>query len=687
MAPRHTSGARLASPAPLRRALRALLGCAALLTAPAAADPVLSPAHGDFRVNTLTQGSQASPRLAVSPDGGFVVVWQDDRSDGSSWGIFARVFDRFGNPVGDQLRVNAATEGPQTAPAVAMGADGGFIVAWESSDGTGSGVFARRFDRTGAPLGNQFRVNTVTTDDQEAPAVAMDADGNAVFAWESNGQDGSFAGVYARRYNAQGGAQGGEFLVNQTTNGPQRSPAVAMAADGRFAVAWMSLFAPGDNQHGVVARRFSKQGAPAGGEVLVNTYIQHIQDNPAVAMDAAGAFVVAWVSFLQDGSDHGVYGQRFSAAGAKQGAEFRVNTFTAGIQNEPTVAMGKEGFVVAWRSSGQGGQSSGVYLQAYRPNGAKSGGELRVNAADFASHPAVSIDGQGKVVAAWQGSSDVWAEAFGPGFRQPPAGPYLQSPAFPDFELKVRISANNGAALPSRQEAACLEETLCISGALPGRSELFVRIVGPKPNGHLWPNLVRFTTSNVELWVRQKSSTRVRYYGLPAPMPSSDVLSGLFDRTGFLPAGGAAGLAVELGYDESNDGERTAARRLRPSATVPPPPPGPFLATPALPGFRFKVRLSTPADQELPSRQEAACLGETLCISGALPGRSELFVRIVGPKPNGHLWPNLVRFTTSRVEIWIEQVSSKQVRYYLLPPVEPASSSLDGLFDRTAFLP
>ena len=119
---------------------------------------------------------------------------------------------------------------------------------------------------------------------------------------------------------------------------------------------------------------------------------------------------------------------------------------------------------------------------------------------------------------------------------------------------------------------------------------------------------------------------------------------------------------------------------------VPEPPAGAWLETPELPGFRFKVRV-TAGGGEIPTRQEADCLPETLCISGAVPGRSELFMRIVGPKPNGFLQPNLVKFSTSQIEAWVEQLSSGQLNYYELDPVTPGSSDLTGFFDRTGFEP
>jgi len=118
----------------------------------------------------------------------------------------------------------------------------------------------------------------------------------------------------------------------------------------------------------------------------------------------------------------------------------------------------------------------------------------------------------------------------------------------------------------------------------------------------------------------------------------------------------------------------------------PPPPPGPWLETESLAGFRVKVRIEQPGGS-IPGTSETVCIPETLCVSGALPGRSEIFVRVVGPKGNGFLWPTLVKFTTSTVEIWIEQLSSGDLQYYRLAGATPGSSDLPGLFDRTGFRP
>src|SRR5207237_2211347 len=124
--------------------------------------------------------------------------------DGSAYGVYARRFAAAGAPLTGDVAVNTVTTGAQSAPAVAVGSAGDFVIAWTSigQDGDGQGVYARRFNAAAAPPVSEFRVNTVTTGDQTTPAVAMNAAGDFLVAWASNGQDGSGLGVYAQRYTA-----------------------------------------------------------------------------------------------------------------------------------------------------------------------------------------------------------------------------------------------------------------------------------------------------------------------------------------------------------------------------------------------------------------------------------------------------------------------------------------------------
>lgn len=118
----------------------------------------------------------------------------------------------------------------------------------------------------------------------------------------------------------------------------------------------------------------------------------------------------------------------------------------------------------------------------------------------------------------------------------------------------------------------------------------------------------------------------------------------------------------------------------------PEPPAAGWFADPAFPGFRFNVLITAGGSSRL-GTPEPTCLPETVCVSGALPGRVEVFLRIVGPRPNGHLWPTLFKASTSRFDVWIEQLSTGVVKHYVLEGAAPGSSELPGLFDREGFLP
>jgi hypothetical protein len=206
------------------------------------------------------------------------------------------------------------------------------------------------------PLGSEFQVNSYTTNGQRKSAVASDVNGNFVVVWQSLYQDGSTYSVFGQRFNAAGLPQGSEFQVNSYTTGSQTYPAVASAANGNFVVVWNSSDQDGSDR-GVFGQRFSAAGLPQGSEFQVNSYTTGSQNQPAVSLASNGDFVVVWNSYTQDGSTDGVFGQRFSAAGLPQGSEFQINSYTTGSQTYPSAASDADGnFVVVWNSSDQDGK-------------------------------------------------------------------------------------------------------------------------------------------------------------------------------------------------------------------------------------------------------------------------------------------------------------------------------------------
>jgi hypothetical protein len=211
--------------------------------------------------------------------------------DGPDNSVYAQRYNAAGTPQGPEFRVNTYTTGSQLDPAAAMDANGDFVVVWTSNnqDGSGSGTFAQRYNATGTAQGAEFRVNTYTTSNQTVPAVAMDADGDFVVVWNSSGQDGSSDGIYAQFYTALGTSQGGEFRVNTNTTGNQRFPAVGMDADGDFVVAWNG---PGtaESSDGVYAQRYLNNSLPTtSGIADVN-----------VVVNSANWIINLWTAFADE---------------------------------------------------------------------------------------------------------------------------------------------------------------------------------------------------------------------------------------------------------------------------------------------------------------------------------------------------------------------------------------------------
>ncbi len=400
----------------------------------------------DEQVNQFDYGKQCNSTIARAADGSYVVSWVDytpvgvvyytaDAQEGENGelsagsytidvngeeftidtriskpklvyeaDIKAQRFDFWGREIGDEILINSITTGDQVEPDVAIDDDGNFVVVWSGTaavaydasadvhDGEGTsndnnlpfsfgdlgvlkvdwlvdrydsfgnttgkwlvmdetGVFAQRFDSDGETVGGQFMVNETTHETQSQPAVAMNpGTGDFVVTWNSYEQDGSQGGIVARAFN-RNAVGGDEFLVNTLTAGMQQNPDIAIDREGDYVITWESENVDSAG-YGIVARRFDANHNSLGNQFRVNESQQGNQVDPAIACDDLGNFVVAWET--ADGSGFGISAKLYNRNGGVTKSEFRVNEMTEGAQIDPAVAMSSgHGFVVTWTSFGQ----------------------------------------------------------------------------------------------------------------------------------------------------------------------------------------------------------------------------------------------------------------------------------------------------------------------------------------------
>jgi len=184
-----------------------------------------------------------------------------------------------------------------------------------------------------------------------------------------------------------------EFRVNTYTTGEQGAPSATADGLGNFIIVWRN--GPFQGTGEVAGQRYDAAGAPLGAEFQVNTTTAGYQGPGDVAADAAGNFVVVWQSGT--GATAAVVGRRYDAAGSPLAGEFQVNATTAGSYLNPEVAMDASGnFVVLW-SIGQ------IMARRYDANGVPLGPEFQVSATAGSDIPRAAVDPAGNMLVVWQG--------------------------------------------------------------------------------------------------------------------------------------------------------------------------------------------------------------------------------------------------------------------------------------------
>jgi hypothetical protein len=360
--------------------------------------------------------------VAREPAENYVVAWQQQSAAAGGWDVWAQQF-ALAPSGGNVAALHPAFQvsGPSGAwcrqlPAVATDALGDFVVAWQSNeDPSGNtGIYAQVYDSSGqALLAQQLHVNTTTSFNDQAPAVAMAADGRFLVVWQRDGNwDGSSLGIVARLFALNGSPETAEIAVNRPSAGAQHSPAAAWlpAAAGtpeRFAIAWQSegQDGAGPGVSGIVGRLLDGAGNPLGGELAINAPATGAHAHPRLASDPSGNFLVAWENLTAAGS--AVVARRFNAAGTALSDQTLVDAAPTGAEHDPVVAVNDVGeLVVAFDTLNQDGSGTAVVAQLFDNLGPLHalGGKVQLNTTtdgDQAS-AGIGLSAGGNLLLAWQ---------------------------------------------------------------------------------------------------------------------------------------------------------------------------------------------------------------------------------------------------------------------------------------------
>jgi hypothetical protein len=349
------------------------------------------------------------PAAAMNQNGVSVVVWEQTPGPWDEYDVYGIRFDVAGNQLGS-FRANTYTTSIQREPSVAIDNAGNFIVAWSSyeQDGEGDEIYFQRYDASGVPQGTETRANNVLTGDQRPQDMDIDDMGRFVIVWYSSGISGDPVhprGVYGRRFDSIGSPLGEEFFVAELS--AQRPPAVAVNSSGNFSVTWCS--AP---ETEILARNFDLDGNPTSPPFFVSTIARNYQASPDVVVADDGVIIFVWEAW-KDGSSMEIFARRFQSDGTPVGDEFVINTLKSGNQKFPAIDMTENGdFIVVWQCWSSDPFLYGILSQRYSFSGEKIGQEFPISTVPVEQgprRPSVAYSTSG-FITAWEWIDRVYIE-------------------------------------------------------------------------------------------------------------------------------------------------------------------------------------------------------------------------------------------------------------------------------------
>ena len=147
--------------------------------------------------------------------------------------------------------------------------------------------------------------------------MATNAAGDYVVVWVTYGQGGDAADRRQHRGpavqpvgQAVGDAVRGEQLHRRQ---PDRIPTWRWTPTATSS--WFGRAQGTDDLSGVYARVYDSYGVAIRDQFLREQSPPSIQNEPSVAMDANGDFVVTWTSYGQDSDRDGIFARRFNVQG------------------------------------------------------------------------------------------------------------------------------------------------------------------------------------------------------------------------------------------------------------------------------------------------------------------------------------------------------------------------------------
>jgi hypothetical protein len=268
-----------------------------------------------------------------------------------------------------------------------------------------------------SPLAPTFRINSVSANNQSGPDLAPLLNGRFAAAWFDIGS--TIGDIKLQVFGRDGAPIGGESVVNTNVNGTlartQENPTITGLLNGGFVVAWDDL--TGTATASDIRYRVYDGNGRAVTDQLTATSASGNQFAASIAATANGGFVVAW-----SGQNVGVLqAQQYNAFGLPVGGPIAITAAPNTGPRESAIANAGQELAFVFRDINNGVTGDGIYARVTTGFPAGPGSANRIDpGTGFDQQPPQGTEGHGPPDVAYGGVNGVtpayvWSNQFGIG--------------------------------------------------------------------------------------------------------------------------------------------------------------------------------------------------------------------------------------------------------------------------------
>jgi len=333
----------------------------------------------------------AGASVGLDSGGNAVVVWGQRKLDVTGWEVWSHNYTH-GDGWGTAERIDENEVNGVAGPAIAVDADGNAVVVWDQTDGDRHDLWSNRY----VPSDGWDAPQLIETDDAGdvfRPQVAMDPSGNAIAVWQQS--DGTRYNIWANRHTPGGGWETAERIdANNNASGAER-PQVALDSSGNAIAVWQQSDGTRDN---IWANRYTpRDGWGVAERIEVDNAGTAVA--PDIAVEPNGNAVAVWQQ--SDGTRDNIWANRY-VPGDGWGVAERIEIDDAGNAEHPRVAMDAMGnAVTVWDQFD--GASFDIWSNRYVPGGGwGTARRIESNDAGEALRPRIAVNPDGNAVVVWE---------------------------------------------------------------------------------------------------------------------------------------------------------------------------------------------------------------------------------------------------------------------------------------------